>query len=653
MSFAQKSILGLVLITLCILAGGNIAFAGVDEDIENCESLEDKSEIRECLVELLEKHESDEGAAQKITAAGSKLGGTNTGGSDTTPSGSTGQPSGDFLNCDGNWVYEGFCEVGLSFTYTLFYAIPAFFAFLAAMVLDFFVWWSIQGDTYAFGPVLFIWEVLRDFANIGIIAILAYIGVMLIFSGDNASELKTKILKTFLIAILINFSFYFSTLIIDLGNFMGNAFYNKMDVAEDGAVINLQAAKFLKFEGDVKSISLAVVSYSNPQKIFETSSRDMDFLGKLLAIVAGGIFSLGLIYMFFSVAVVFVTRTISLWIGTSLSVVAFLTYALPKGMRDYMFKNGKAPIDFKQWLTSMIQASIAAPVFLFFLYVIVYIFQKAENFDGLFEAPGTGSFSVVFGILSVVVPYLISFFLILYAVKITKSLTSEDLVGGVVSGFFNTSASLFAGALPFGALRVVGATGRVLGKGTSRAVAGGLEKRPDSWWGRSWRPKVVSRAAGRVARLPFAGAAIPGKAGEKVFGGRVGKHFGVEWDPNAANMPYRAVTGAAGIGMGVGRGIRGLFGATTDEQRYKQLIENQNPQEVAKAVVAEERLKESKEKLKKVEDKAKEAKKEVDSAESNVNRLESRMTGAQEDSLRAQQVLDNPAASELRLSLCC
>jgi hypothetical protein len=94
------------------------------------------------------------------------------------------------------------------------------FADLTGNLFDVFVAYSISSDSYTNANGQFInqgWGVIRDIANVMFIFILLYIAIrhILQMGSSNTKRLLTSLI---IAALLINFSLFFSKVIIDAGN---------------------------------------------------------------------------------------------------------------------------------------------------------------------------------------------------------------------------------------------------------------------------------------------------------------------------------------------------------------------------------------------------------------------------------------------------
>src|SRR3989344_550097 len=102
--------------------------------------------------------------------------------------------------------------------YGLFYVIPAFLLWLGAYFFNVLVSITLSGKLL--GESVFVsaaWAVVRDLSNIFFILILLYIAIKTIL-GLGGSEVKKTIIMVVITALLINFSMFFTKVIVDTTN---------------------------------------------------------------------------------------------------------------------------------------------------------------------------------------------------------------------------------------------------------------------------------------------------------------------------------------------------------------------------------------------------------------------------------------------------
>ncbi|MFA6397776.1 MAG: hypothetical protein WDK96_02950 [Candidatus Paceibacterota bacterium] len=349
------------------------------------------------------------------------------------------------------------CFVNL-FYYIVFVPISAV-TWFSAVVLDFFTNYTISSEAYRSPFVENGWGIIRDVCNIFFIFVLLYISIKTIIWGTSGT--KKLITTLVVVSILINFSLFTSKVIIDASNGLARIFYTNIE-AKDTSGANTDQAK----EG--KSVSVAIVSQSNPQKILAQekwqSMKDNSpgkYLGNFtLILIIAIILCAVMIYVFLTVGFLFLARVVGLWFAMIFSPLAFLSYAAPVSLPG---------LGHKDWWKNLMEQAFMAPIFIFLLYLIL-MFLNPENFIKL-EYTKTASAGQ--DIMTTVISFAFIMFMLIKARTIAKNYSGE--VGKAV-----LSAAAAVGGVALGA-----ATGGV-------AMAGRA---------------TVGRAAGRT---------LEGEAGEKL-----------------------------------------------------------------------------------------------------------------------------------------
>ncbi len=113
--------------------------------------------------------------------------------------------------------------------YVFFVTIPSFILNLTAYLFDFFTGLSISSGIYTSDFVNTIWVIVRDFANIFFILVLLYAAFETVL-GIGHGGAKSIIVNVVIIALVVNFSLFFTKVVIDSGNIMAQIFYNKINV---------------------------------------------------------------------------------------------------------------------------------------------------------------------------------------------------------------------------------------------------------------------------------------------------------------------------------------------------------------------------------------------------------------------------------------
>ena len=252
---------------------------------------------------------------------------------------------------------------------------------LAAFFMDTFLFHSLQSGSYRdSGFIVQGWEILRDFTNIVFIFALLMMAFNLVLGRDE-SNTKGRLVKTILIALVINFSLFVTYAIIDASNILAYTFYNKIEQNE--VTFNTESGNELEaFKG--KSVSLAIAKKINPQQILNDTGVSNPTVGqRIVMVLMAGVINGVLIYVFLSVTFLFLGRTIGLWLSAVLAPLAFASLTVP-AMQKMKY------IGFGKWFSSLLQMAFMAPVFLFFLYLAVQ-FMKID-IVGTGAGAGSGAF---------------------------------------------------------------------------------------------------------------------------------------------------------------------------------------------------------------------------------------------------------------------
>ena len=391
----------------------------------------------------------------------------------TTPNTTPVQRSdGGLPECSFGFVGEA--KIGGCVAQLVYYAIfvpTSFLLALSGQLMDFLLAYTLDSDSYSMGNFVGQgWKLVRDLTNILFIFVLVSIGIGTIVGWSKLGD-KKLIGMVIIVALLINFSLFFTKVIIDAGNILGTVFYSSMGVkASDttSAITNND----LFASSNKKAISVAIVSKFNPQTIFsKTNTLEINapnpagideptdtgtppgwFMMISLILSAINIITA---YAFFVVGLLFIGRIIGLWMAMILSPLAFMSLAVPNYM-EFLFSEYK----FSSWAEKVAKLSFSAPVFLFFMYVILSFLNQ-----GFLEQAinVTSNMTTIEKFISIIVPFVIIMMLILKAKDVTVKMSDE--IGKKFASWGESLGSLaVGGALALGtggaALAMRGTLGR-------------------------------------------------------------------------------------------------------------------------------------------------------------------------------------------------
>ena len=429
-----------------------------------------------------------------------------------TPNGPASGNSPTAPDCGGNGIY------GYMSCTVFFFAvnIPTKFAYITTMAFSAAVNWSLQSTSYSMDFVAAGWETTRDVANMAFLFIIIYIAISIMVQAGTAGNMQT-LSRVILVALFINFSFFGTRVVIDLGNEAAVIIYNLLPGTAPSAGLLSQFK--------AKDLSVNVMDAIAPQRMLsdtmfnsaaQTNAKVNDGLSK--AIVLSSVYiSLGVVLTVVAVAFLvasihFVTRMALLWMLIIVSPLALVAYTI-KGPDKY----------FSQWLHELISQAFY-PFYFLGVYMLLLIFMAGLSAKGGLSALALGSFqagagNIDFDLRLASAVGLMALITTLTVVIIKHAMKFAEEMGGrggktamgigdwvnkrIVGGYTNMTAGMVyrntAGRAALGADKVlarswVGDTG--IGKAL-RGVAKGVEGAP-KMVGLSSRSEVLSAQKQRL-----------------------------------------------------------------------------------------------------------------------------------------------------------
>jgi hypothetical protein len=425
---------------------------------------------------------------------GTGVGGAGTGtGSNVTPT----QDQADAMNPYACAFYNPPGCV-LWFMDTVFISTFGFFFYLVGQLINFLISLSLSSFLYESAFVVKAWAVVRDFANLFFIFILLYIAIKIILDLGEG-EAKKMIAKVIISAMLINFSMFFTGVIIDTSNILGLIFYNKVGtliMGPDG-----KARDYLPI-GDPKEkdisggligrfmptnlVRVETIKQAEAFKLEGASVRiSKGFAGTVILVsllsAAAGLIIVGII-VFLLIAVAFLNRIAMLMFLTIFAPFAFMSFAFPRLAKlDY--------IGWDDWSNRLIKNAFFAPIFMFMLYFIFMLIDSGLV-ETILKDNSTTETSFLKTALSVIFGFnfimLLLWFAIKYAYKASGK-AGEILVKAGKAALVVGAAAATAGA---------GAT-------VTSAVGGFASKKLSGAEGRALRDSAAAGNVGARTKLAF------------------------------------------------------------------------------------------------------------------------------------------------------
>lgn len=247
---------------------------------------------------------------------------------------------------------------------------------LAAIILNGVVYLTVVkiSENYDSLPAINVaWKVVRDVANMGFIFILLYAAIQTILG--IGSDVKKLIINIIIVAILINFSLFFTKVVIDASNILAITFY---DAIAPGA-LNTTGTLDLTQAG----LSNAFMKHLSLQSLYKIANTEggITTAGLITVGVMGSIMLLIAAFVFFAVAILFIIRYVVLILVVILSPIAFIAVVLPA-------LQGQA----KQWREALIGQAFFAPIYFVLTWITLTILGGVmSSFNTAIGVSGSGT----------------------------------------------------------------------------------------------------------------------------------------------------------------------------------------------------------------------------------------------------------------------
>ncbi len=276
-----------------------------------------------------------------------------------------------------------------SVVYVFTVGLASSLAYVGSSVFNIGVQMSLQSAAYSQLFLTSGWGAARDIANMLFIFILIYIAVTIIYSAETHGTMKT-LAAVVVMALLINFSFFITRVVVDAGNILAVQFYNAIPaqpMSQTAANSSLQASTLNSLglsPGDKKDLTASIMETIKVQKLlgqesFKKFTERNGFVTNVLIqvtvyIMVGWIFAI-LALAFFAVGFKFIIRIIILWFVIIAAPLAF-------AMRAFA-SNDIARKLYNEWQSALLKFSFYPAVFLFMFLIMNYIMQEMGKTGGL------------------------------------------------------------------------------------------------------------------------------------------------------------------------------------------------------------------------------------------------------------------------------
>lgn len=446
---------------------------------------------------------------------------------------------------------------------------------VTAALLDFFIAYSLDSNSYVGNNGDFIgkgWSIIRDIANVSFIFILLYIAIRHILQMGS-SNTKKLLVSLIIAALLINFSMFFSKIVIDAGNVLARVFYNNIEIVNPPPDQQGDNSKG-------KAITVALAEHISPQKILSAPIFDAGNItaqgvprGKMpngyafFILVIAAFINITVSLVFLSTFLLFAARTIGLWFMMIFSPIAFASIAIP-GAGSFLGQFG-----WNGWKDNILKLSFMAPIFMFFLFLAIMFLQIALAQD----TPANSSSPEINTLMGVLIPFIVIIVILKQAKKVAVDMSGEFGKGltkafGVIAGVAAVAAT---GGTAFVARATVGrAASGLLQRGNLESKIADAETRgKDQNLSGAARWKARQEAIGlramqsRAQKLRDSSFDIRNADKSKMLGGLVGFAAG----SLGKNLVRPTMKDIGGSDFNAGKGSKESRGKFEDEKEKEKL----------------------------------------------------------------------------------
>lgn len=348
-------------------------------------------------------------------------------------------------------IKEAFYDTFAWFLYGIM-TICAFILGIAGLLLKEVMDYTVVGMSSriaSLGTLNVAWSAFRDLANMLFIFILLYIAIETILDrmGGNTKKMLVRVV---IIGLLINFSLFFTKIIIDGSNIVTIGFYNNILIG------STDAGGWEKYGLAGPFVDKMKLTGAYDKKALATfGPMDMTLIalgGSLVMLVAA--------FMFLAMAFLFIGRFVVLVFLMILSPLAFASVALPEDKYS------------KMWWDKLIDQCIFAPVFMALLWVTLLLL------DGILPKT-TGNFATSLGggttpsvdSLSIIMNFIVIIAMLVFCLIAAKQLGAAGASSVMKAG--KDLQKWGQGKVVRGALRPVGLAERALTKaGLDKGIFG-------------------------------------------------------------------------------------------------------------------------------------------------------------------------------------
>lgn len=277
---------------------------------------------------------------------------------------------------------------------------------------------SLDGTFYNAKAIGLAWSVIRDIANMLFIFVLIYEGIKTVLNLGNLVTVRKTITSVILAAMFLNFSLFFTKVIIDVSNVAATWFMQ--------GIVNV---------GGGASVSDSVRSVLRMEKLTSeydgfTDRNDVSLESFTLGVILFVLMCVA-IYVFFNVVFLIIGRIVAFIFLLITAPIGFVGALVPM-LQEYS----------KKWWSELNNQAMMLPMFFLMVYLTLFI---VDQMDTLLTA-GTVA-SDKFDATNYVI-FIIIIMMLLKALKVAEEYSGEL---GKMFGGLAKSATMFVGGVGFAA----------------------------------------------------------------------------------------------------------------------------------------------------------------------------------------------------------
>jgi hypothetical protein len=235
---------------------------------------------------------------------------------------------------------------------------------------------SLDSAAYALTFISDGWTTARDIANMAFIFILIYLAMTVMFQAQTAGTMST-LAKVVVVALLINFSFFITRVVIDAGNILSIQFYNAIVADTPNTTYNATGSNNTDTGIAVPDLTSNIMHGINFTETFSPATFNeagggnpftdfgIAFISFTFIYVALGAMLFILAAAFVAAGIKFIVRIVMLWFAIITAPLAFVAWSFQGGHGGGHGKNF-----FATWRDMLIRNAFFPAAFLFILLLI-------------------------------------------------------------------------------------------------------------------------------------------------------------------------------------------------------------------------------------------------------------------------------------------